>query len=291
MKLIHILISLLFFSFSFSAYAGKVMKVKGEKVYIVFDQEDPFTEGDYFILNNAEGKKLGLVQIKKIKGLKAIGVLKKGKASKGFTTTFKSASKKAKKESVAVAEDSGSEMENDGDTKSTSRMGVLVGYGMASQDVDQGGQGISAQSGSSIAVRGLYDYPLFSSVYVRGMAGTEFLSVTGDGAPLAAPSTRTTIGTDITYLALDALFHWSVMKGSSSTIYLIGGMGILYPMAKTSDAILEDSIDSLAIGEFGAGFEFNLNGYSLPFEVTYYYFPSGEDVETNVISLKLGLLF
>lgn len=291
MKHAHILISLLFFCFSFSAHAGKVMKVKGEKVYILFDQEDPFAEGDYFLLNNDEGKKLGLVQLKKVKGLKAVGVLKKGKANKGYTTTFKAAGKKAKKESVAVTDDSSSVSEENDSTYPSSRMGVLVGYGMASQDVDQGAQGISSQSGSSIAVRGVYDYPLFSSVYIRGMAGGEFLSVSGDGAPLTAPSTRTTIGTDITYLALDALFHWSVMKGASSNLYLIGGMGILYPMSKTSDAILEDSIDSLAIGEFGAGFEFKLNGYSLPFEISYYYFPSGEDVKTNVISLKLGLLF
>ena len=94
MKYFSILISLLLFSFSFSAHAGKVMKVNGSKVYIMFDQEEPFTTNDYFILNNAEGKKLGLVQIKKFKGRKAIGLLKKGKADKGYTTTFKAAGKK-----------------------------------------------------------------------------------------------------------------------------------------------------------------------------------------------------
>ncbi len=290
MKYICILISLFLFCFSFSAHAGKVMKVNGSKVYILFDQEEPFTTNDYFILNNAEGKKLGLVQIKKSKGRKAIGLLKKGKADKGFTTTFKAAGKKPKASSV-VADDSAEE----DDTSSQypkSRLGVLAGYGMASQSITQQTTTSteSSQDGSSIALRGLYDYPLFQSVFFRTMIGAEFFSVTGDGIPLAGPASPTTTGTDITYVTMDALFHWSVLKGKSSSFYLIGGLAILYPMSKSSDIIIEGSIDSLAIGEFGAGMEFHLNGYSLPFEVSYYYFPSG-DVSTNVISLKLGLLF
>lgn len=290
MKYLSILISLLFFSFSFSAHAGKVMKVNGSKVYILFDQEEPFTTNDYFILNNADGKKLGLVQIKKFKGRKAIGLLKKGKADKGYTTTFKAAGKKPKSTSVVAQEDTSTEDDDSSSMYPKSRVGVLAGYGMASQDVDQGNLGVSAQSGSSIALRGLYDYPLFQSVYFRGMVGAEFFSVSGDGRPLTNLSTTTTTGTDITYLTMDALFHWSLSKGKSSSFYLIGGLGILYPMAKSSDIIIEGSIDSLAIGEFGGGMEFHLNGYTLPFEVAYYYFPSG-DVSTNVISLKLGLLF
>jgi hypothetical protein len=289
MKNFSILISLLLFSFSFSAHAGKVMKVNGSKVYIMFDQEEPFTTNDYFILNNAEGKKLGLVQIKKFKGRKAIGLLKKGKADKGYTTTFKAAGKKPKAPSVVV-EDESAEEDDSSSQYPRPRMGVLAGYGMASQEVDQGSLGISSQSGSSIALRGLYDYPLFQSVYFRGMVGAEAFSVSGDGRPLSNLSVVTSTGTDITYLTMDALFHWSFSKSKSSSFYLIGGLGILYPMSKSSDIIIEDSIDSLAIGEFGGGMEFHLNGYTLPFEVAYYYFPSG-DVTTNVISLKLGLLF
>jgi hypothetical protein len=287
MKYFSILISLVFFCFS--AHAGKVMKVNGQKVYILFDQEEPFTTNDYFILNNAEGKKLGLVQIKKFKGRKAIGLLKKGKADKGFTTTFKAAGKKPKAPSI-VADDTSAEEEESSSSYPKSRTGLLAGYGLASQEVDQGSLGVSSQSGSSIALRGLYDYPLFQSVYFRGMVGAEFFSVSGDGRALSNLSAVTTTGTDITYLTMDALFHWSLSKSQSSSFYLIGGIGIFYPMAKSSDIIIEGSIDSLAVGEFGGGMEFHLNGYSLPFEVSYYYFPSG-DVSTNVISLKLGLLF
>jgi hypothetical protein len=290
MKNLIYLFSFLLFVFSLPAQAGKVMKVKGQKVYILFDQDEPFTTGDYFLLTNDAGKKVGLVQIKKIKGLKAVGALKKGKADKGFATLFKSAGKKSKSSSsVVMAEDADAESRSNADGQS--RMGVLVGYGMASQEVDQGGSGISNQDGSSMAVRGVYDYPLFESVFFRGMAGAEIFSVSGPGSPISAPSTTTTIGTDITYLSLDALFHWSVMKGSTFNAYLIGGMGILYPLSKSSEAILEDSIDSLAIGEFGGGVEMRWGTYTLPLEVTYYYFPSGEDVNTSVISVKLGVLF
>jgi hypothetical protein len=290
MKYFSILISLLLLSFSFSAHAGKVVKVNGSKVYILFDQEEPFTTNDYFILNNADGKKLGLVQIKKFKGRKAIGLLKKGKADKGYTTSFKAAGKKTQAPAVVVEDESSAEEDDSTSQYPRSRVGVLAGYGMASQDVNQGNLGISSQSGNSIALRGLYDYPLFQSVYFRGMMGAEFFSVSGDGHALANSTPLVSTGSDITYLTMDALFHWSFSKGKSSSFYLIGGLGILYPMSKSSDIIIEDSIDSLAIGEFGGGMEFHLNGYTLPFEIAYYYFPSG-DVTTSVISLKLGLLF
>lgn len=292
MKYFNILISLFFYLFCFSAYAGKVMKVKGEKVYILFDKDEPFTSGDYFILNNDAGKKLGLIQIKKSKGTKAIGLLKKGKAEKGFTTTFKSPGKKTKKQSVVVDESSAND---EGDTSSssapTSRLGLLLGYGMASQKVNQGPLGVSSQSGRSIALRGLYDYSLSSSLYFRAMGGLEMLSVSGSGAPISNSSIRTSIGTDITYLAIDGLFQWSFWQSRASNFYLIGGMGFLYPLSKSSDAILVDSIDSLAIGEVGIGYEMKLKGYTLPVDLMYYYFPAGADVTTSVISVKLGILF
>ena len=73
--------------------------------------------------------------------------------------------------------------------------------------------------------------------------------------------------------------------------YLAGGLGIFFPMSKSSTAIVEESIDQLVIGEFGAGLDFKMGSYSIPVDISYYYFPSGEDVSTNVISIKLGMIW
>ncbi len=287
MKKLIFVFSFLIFVFSLPAYAAKVMKVKDKKVYMMFEPDEPFTTGDYFLISNAEGKKIGLVQIKKIKGLKAIALLKKGKAEKGLSASFKSASKKKQQE---VAEDENSEPEEPSGPDRT-RLGVLVGYGMAQQDVNQYPNGTSAQDGTSFAVRGVYDYPLLDRVYFRGMGGAELFSVSGQGYPITSSSIPSTVKTSITYLALDGLLHWSMYKGRSSRFYFVGGLAILYPLSKSSDTIYEDSIDSLTIGEFGAGFEFGMGGYSIPLELSYYYFPSGDDVSTNVISFKVGVMF
>lgn len=273
------------------AHAGKVVNVKGKKVYIVFDANEggTFAEGDTFTLTDASGKKKALVQIKKVKGLKAIAQLKKGKAGKGFGTVFRSASKPGGSLADSSEETSSSSSSSGGYNRMQSHWGAMFGYGVASQDVDQGNS-VSAQTGSSMAIKGAYDYPLLSSVAFRALAGFELFSVSGMGEPLNSTA-QATVGTDITYLSLDGLIKWTFIDGKSFGFYVLGGVGFLYPMTKSSDVIVEDSIESLAVAEFGGGFEYKWGKWVVPVDVTYYYFPSGEDVTTGLISIKVGLLF
>lgn len=282
------LFALIIVCFLPSAHAGKVVKVKGKKVYIVFDADEggTFAEGDMFNLTDAGGKKKALIQIKKVKGLKAIALLKKGKADKGFGTSFRSAGKKGE---LAETDDSSSSSSPSSHNSMQSRFGAMFGYGVAGQDVDQGSS-VSAQTGSSMAIKGAYDYPLLQTVSLRALGGVELFSVSGMGEPLNSTA-QATVGTDITYLSLDGVLKWSFVQTNSMNFYALGGVGFLYPLTKSSDVIVEDSIESLGVGEFGAGVEFKWGKWLVPVDFTYYYFPSGEDVKTSLYSIKAGILF
>lgn len=281
------------------AFAGTVVKTNGDKVYIVFDPSEggTFQKDDYFNLTNKQGKKIGVVELKKVQGYKAVGVLKKGRATKGNGTLFRSVGKKSKmkkldgttqKQKSSIYDDE--EDFNTSSPEGATRWGLQVGYGMAEQDVEQD-TGTSSQSGSSLAVKGIMDYPLLKTLSLYGGFGAEMFSVSGTGKNAQTQQINVDISSKITFLTVDALMKWSAIKGKSSQFYLLGGLGIFHPLSKSSDSIDSGTISSLAVGEFGAGFEFPLGGLMIPMDITYYLFPKSETVSTSIISIKVGVFF
>jgi hypothetical protein len=170
------------------------------------------------------------------------------------------------------------------------RWGAAFSYSAASQDVDQGDT-ISAESGSSMGIKGVYDYPLLNTVVLRALAGVELFSVSGKGVPLAS-SAEATVGTDITYLSIDGAAKWDFLHlGSSMSLHASAGAGFLYPMTKSSDVIVEDSIEMVVVGEFGAGVDWKWGKWIVPIDAVYYYFPDGADVKTSMFGVRVGILF
>ena len=281
------------------ATAGTVVKISGKKVYIVFDPSEggTFQKDDYFNLTNKQGKKVGVVELTKVQGYKAVGLLKKGRASQGNSTQFRSVGKKdkMKKLDASAANKKSGLFEDDEELHSSSpqgrvRWGLQIGYGTAKQDVEQD-TGTSTQSGSSLALKGLLDYPLLKTVSLQGGAGVEKFSVSGTGKNAQTQITNVEISSEITFLTTDALLKWSAYKGHTSQFYLLGGMGIFYPLSKSSDSIDSGTISTIAVGEFGLGFEFSMGGLSIPVDLTYYLFPKSTTVSTSIISFKVGVYF
>jgi hypothetical protein len=170
------------------------------------------------------------------------------------------------------------------------RWGASFSYGMANQDVDQGDT-ISSESGSSMGIKGIYDYPLLNTVALRVLGGVELFSVSGLGVPLSS-SAQTTVGTDITYLALEGAAKWNFWQISSGmSLFGFLGAGFLYPITKSSDVIVEDSIEFVVPGEIGGGVEFKWGKWIVPIDVTYYYFPDGTDVKTSMLGVRAGIIF
>lgn len=265
-------------------------------MYIIFDKSEggTFAKDDLFNITDKSGKKIGVVELKKVKGLKAIGLLRKGKATKGNGTLFRSVSKKAKKmKTLGDVKSAEQDMEAEADLNyapDTTRLGLQFGYGSAKQDVVQA-DGTSAQSGKSMSAKMLVDMPLFGNFKLNMGFGAEMFEVSGTGQNAQTGVPETQISTKINFLSVDAMLKWVMFRSGSFRGYVLGGGGILHPLSKTSDSIDPGTITSLAVGEFGAGMEFKVAGWSIPLDFIYYYFPSGDSVETSLMSVRIGFYF
>ncbi len=275
---------LLCFIFPQNSQAGRVVKVKGKQVYIKLEpsEVDGIMQGDYLYTTGENGKKFGVVIIRKMKGRLVIAKLGKGNAKKGMYTQLRKA-KKSPRQSRPVESASDIVMTEKVEQHSDIKLGILGSFGTASQNVT----GVSDMSGSSMGFKGLFDYELFSQFGVRARIGMDMLSVTGT-------SGAQTFDTSINYLTIDLLLRYYLMRSESFGIFLNAGMGIYSPMSTdlgANPALQEDSISTTSLLIFGGGIAIPFGTWEIFLGADYLYFPPSEDVETNVMSGKLGLLF
>ena len=246
------LIFLCFFGFGLPTFAGKVTGVKGKTVRIKLSKKEKgkVMVGDKIYLTR-KGKKKAVVKVRKVKGRRVVGKIVKGKAKKGYRTKMK------KKKSMADSEyaDGSVVSEDSSSGRSDLMFGIMGGYGLASQTVNQGPAGSSEQSGSSLAVKGLVDYSLFGDIGVRANIGVEMFSVEGDGQNVNT-SVDEVIGTEITYLSIDVLLRYRFMLSSSMFGYVNGGIGIFSPLSSSSTSLDENSISTTSIVIVGGGIGF-----------------------------------
>lgn len=276
--------------FSQISQAGRVVKVKGKKVYILLDTSEINStfKNDIMYLTTTTGKKTALIKIKGIRGNKAIAVLGKGKAKKGLLTRPKKSAKKKKRKKdlmEAPMEDASevAEVDTGDDEGSDIMMGLLGAFGTATQNVTN----VADMSGSTMGIKGIFDYELFSDLGVKAQIGLDQLTVSGN-------SGSQQFETSISYLAIDLLLRYNLMFGRSFGMYFNGGMGIYSPMTTdlgTNAALQEDSISTTSLLIFGAGFVIPFRSWQIQVGGDYLYFPPSEDVDTSVIAGKLGILF
>lgn len=274
--------------FSQTSLAGRVVKVKGKKVYIKLDanETESVQQGDQLYLATPQGKKRALVIVRKLKGDKVLAQLKKGKAQKGLVTKGKSGGARPQPKEDVGYEDASTMAQREEDNKGRPDLlfGILGAFGSAGQDVTTNGTTFNT-TGSSMAVKGLLDYSLFDDLGIRARVGLEMFNVSG------SDNVGTNVTTEITYLSIDMMLRYFVYNSSSFGIFLNAGMGIYSPMSKSSGALDPESISTTSILIFGGGVSLPLNGWELFAGADYFYFPPSEDVKTSVISAKVGILF
>ena len=277
------------FVFSQNSQAGRVVKVKGKKVYIILDNSEVNSvfKNDIMYLTTTTGKKKALIKIKGIKGDKAIAVIGKGKARKGYLTKAKAGKKKKRREDpIEEPMEEASEVaqtDADDDVGSGMMLGIMGAFGTATQNVAN----VADMSGSSMGFKGIFDYELFSGLGVKSQIGLDNVSVSGNSGSQQFETT-------ISYLAIDLLLRYNWMIASSFGLYFNGGMGIYSPMSTdlgTNAALQEDSISTTSLLIFGAGFVIPFGSWQIQLGGDYLYFPPSEDVDTSVIAAKLGILF
>ncbi len=273
------------------SWAGRVVKVKGKKVYILLDKEEVNStfKGDNLYTTTRSGKKRGIVTVRAIKGNKVVGQLRKGKAAnKMLTKARKGKKKKQRTEDPMMMEDASevaqTEQEDRGEFPEM-MFGIVGSFGQVTQNVAN----VADMSGSLIGVKAVFDYELFSNLGVKARLGMDMLSVTGTGNSIDYQ-------TDINYLTLDFLLRYYVMRSSSFGLFVNGGMGIYSPMSTElgtagNEALQEDSISTTSVGIFGVGISVPIGGIEVQLGADYYLFPPSDDVDTSAFGAKVGILF
>lgn len=270
-----------------TAFAARVTQVKGNKVLIDLEGESLNVGDKYFVMIG--GKKKAVVTINKTSKAKAIATVDKGKPAVNGTLAFAKAGNGGGGGATASADRSVSKHLG----KKGKSWGLLGGYSMDSQtakltDITHTQFESTKMSGSGFSVLGFYDLPYSGPLSVTARGGIEMFSVTGTSANSYCNGQVANCSTKITYLTLDALLRLNFMSGGTFTPWGGLGLGIYYPLSKTTNALSPD-IGMSTVGLLNLGFNYALSSTSyIQAYGEYGYFPSSPDVKTTIMGLKAG---
>ena len=227
------------------AHAMKVTQVKGDKALLSVESGDSPSPGDmYFVMVN--GKKLGLIQIAQVKGKKAIGIKKKGRADVGSELSL---AKAAGGGSASGGGGSSSRRKAKRGSGSGLYVGALLGMNHASQSVtDPSSNTTLSLSGNGFSGKVFGDMEIGSGLGVIGRFGAEQLNLTG-----GIHSTK------IIYATGDLLIRYHILDGTFVP-FVAAGLGIHFPASKSSDNLAE--IPTMTVFFVNAGAHYRLSSSS-----------------------------
>jgi hypothetical protein len=261
------------------ASAARVAKESGNQVLLELEREGEVEEGDRFLLI-ANSKRVAVVEITKVRGLKAIGEILKGKARINATLA---PLKRQGEQSESRAYAQIPQRKRKRFSLSNLTMGVLAGSGFDSQTVSIASESIS-MSGVGLSLRVFGDLPISGALGLIGRMGFEQLNVSGS-------ATIGEVKTSIIYATTDLLlrYHFNI---DDITPFAHGGLSIHAPLTTSSDVLDAQRVGMTTIFLLGGGLRFiltdTLYGVGL---AEYGYFAPSSEVKTSLIALRAGLGF
>ncbi len=279
--------------FSLSAKAATLTKVKGDRVLIDLQGEaSQYTEGGRYLVM-IDGKKKAVVEVSKIKGQKALGKVLKGTALENGTLAplpgaGASSSKQASKAPSASVRSSriSSRRHRRGGSFTTISYGVMAGYGLTAQDVTATKNGITetiSMTGNSLSFKGFADLPISGGFGAIARAGFENFGVKG-----ASPNLGN-VETNILYLDADLMARYQFLEGAFHPFPMVG-IGLHYPLSKSSGVLDVQHISATTIFFIGGGFNYSLSdSFYIHAVAEYGLFPPSNDVKTSLIALRAGV--
>lgn len=273
--------------------ASTVTLVKDAKIVLTLDDGESYQKDQKVKVMNAKNQTVAVALVTLVKGNKAVAQIEKGKAKVGLKADLTNASKAASNNSTLPAT-------GNVDGKAAKKIapigkryvGGISGLVMDSADVSftpEGGgtkQKVSL-SGMGFSAKGLYEIPLSRSYSLRVLGGLEQFNTSG---PTKA-SCNGKCEIKINYIAFDGwarfLFAQSGYKPWAGV-----GLGLLYPLSKTSTTLDSDSIKPTSIFSFGGGIDYQLSSTSqIPVQVEYGFLPSSADVKASALAIRVGYSF
>lgn len=288
--------------FSTSAFAAKVIQVKGAKVLVDMEGEEYLPGEEFFLINPGTSKKAAIIRIKQAKNGKAVADILKGKAEAEYTLQAKAG--------AAVTPPPMSEEEEETPAPRASRKRGASNSGYLTTPKDSWGilgeliministsftAGVPVQSatadmkGTTFGGGGFYSHMLGDSFSIVGSAELQQFTASGTANFAAcAGATTTNCSVEITYLSMFGMGRWYVVKGQFN-VWVGGGAGFLLALTKKSNVLKEEQISTNQVYSFAAGGEYQLSRKNyIPFSFQYDMFPSSGSVKASMMSVKAG---
>ena len=309
-SIVFVLLVLIGLGIPCQVQAGRVIKVKGKKVYIKLSKKESkkISKGDkLYLTTKSKKKKKGVVIVRKKKGRKVIARLKSGEAEKGYRTRRRKRKKKRAEEPMIMIDEVASTEEVNQD--SSMKFGIMGSYITMTQAVtltpqnEQNKRKNVDMEGSMIGTKLVFNYKLSELFGLQVRGGVDMMELSGKDKE------SKTSETSIQYLTMDFLGRLEVPLSSSIGFFTHLGMGIYYPMSKDltckvpeddtrncnngneKSVIKEDSISTTGIGIFGLGLQFSLTqNWHVFVHGEYLHFPPSDTVETTSFGGGLGIL-
>lgn len=268
-----------------SSEAARVTKVGGGKVLIDGSDSDvALSQGGRYVVI-VGGKRKAIIEITQVKGNKAIGRVLKGRAAVNGTLQPLGGAKTASSGSQRARSGGGSDSPF-GDLT----FGAVAGYAMDSQSVtvtstDGSTSETIAMSGSGFSVKGFGDMPVSGPIGVIGRVGIEQFNVSGSSTSLGSRKTS------IMYATVDLMLRYNFMEGDIVPFGAIG-LGIHFPLSKTSDVLNTQQVSSTSVFFFTGGLNYKLSDTMyLTAMGEYGFFPPSNEVKTSMIAGRAGVGF
>jgi hypothetical protein len=278
-------IGLSLFIFATPLHAAKVIKVKGKKVYLALSKSETMNKGDK-VLITAGRKKAGLAIVRVVKGRKAIALLRKGKARRGFMAKNMSKSSSAAAPMQAKNESSKKSSEKKYERNKKWTFGAIGGFNMVTMNVDLGSETVAA-TGINFSAKGYAQYHWKPSISLMAVMGYEGFSSSATASSTVCDSnTSTDCTTNIQFLASEAWGQYYLTRGQRA-YWLGGGMAFNFPLSKSSTSLNESDIGLTNFYLIGGGVDWG----RIPIWFEYAIMPATETVNANYFSIKAGYSF
>lgn len=287
---------LLLFIALFTPIAGQavsILNVKGDRVLLDLDGED-FQPGDRLVALSPSGKEKSLIQVKQVKGSKAIATILNGKVEVGYD--------------IEKTESSETDLTLDEDDlestkKSTSRKkvtqkrkrnpssawGIVVGAASNNVTVKPGNTTATQLSGSSTIITAFYQRTLDGSISTRILGGTYGFAASGESTNISA-CTPGGCKLEISYMGLEALVQYSIIKNSTLNLWVGAGMGFLFASSKSSNVVDTSKISSNQTFLASLGSDWNIsNTLFIPLQMDYVLFPDNNTSSASQMIVRLGI--
>lgn len=267
------------------SHAATLIKVKGDQVLVDLQGDSSYAEGGRYLVM-VDGKKKAIVELTKVKGQRAIGKVLKGTAFEQGTLAPLPGAGGGSSATTASRPPRRRGTKKRGDIFDSMSWGALVSYGSASQNVTSTVNNVSqsiSMSGSSYGLKAFLDLPISGPLGLIGRAGFENFGVKGTSSALGD------VNTSILYLDADALLRYHFLDGAFHPFPTVG-MGLHYPLSKSSGVLDVGRISATTIFFIGGGFDYELNRTMyIHGTLEYGIFPPSNDVKTSLISGRVGL--